>query len=760
MDDITSRGATKQFKWVGTRPVRPDGVPKVTGHAQYGADLAMPGMLVGRILRSPHAHARIRSIDTSKAATLPGVRAVVTSADFPEQKFEYVGPERIAQNFWHMTRNIMAREKALYEGHAVAAVAATSKAIADEALSLIAVDYEVLPHVIDVDEAMKPDAPLLFPDLITRGIDPPPKPSNISKRVEYKLGDVEAGFAAADEIVEMSFKTAPVHQAYIEPQGCVARCDADGQAELWTSSQGHFVVRAYTAQLLGMNLGDLRVYPAEIGGAFGGKTVVYIEPVAVVLARKSGHPVKIVMSREDVFRATGPTSGASMTVKIGAKRDGTIVAADGLFKLQAGAFPGSPFISTCFCAFAPYDIPNARAIGYDVVCNRPKVAAYRAPGSPLGAFAVESVLDVLAQKIGMDPLELRLKNAARKGTQMLSGAKLAHDGYAETIKALLDHPGYNAPLGKNQGRGVASGYWFNGGGESSATVHVNDDGTVVLATGSPDIGGSRASMAIMAAETLGVDYNQVRAIVADTGSIGYTHVTGGSRVTFASGMAVVNATKTVIKDLCKRAATIWDVDPEAVIWEDGYAKPAGANVGDFEPLSLKALAAKAAATGGPITAAASVNAGGQAPGFSTQFCDVEVDPETGKVTILRFVAAQDVGKAIHPSYVEGQIQGGVVQGIGWALNEEYIYNDKGQLDNPGFLDYRCPVASDLPMIDAVLVEVPNPAHPYGAKGVGEVNICPPMAAIANAIAAATGVRMTELPMSPPRLLEAIDAKSA
>ena len=273
MDDITSRETVKQFKWVGTRPVRPDGVPKVTGLAQYGADLAMPGMLVGCILRSPHAHARIRSIDTSKAATLPGVKAVVTSADFPEQKFDYVGPERIAQNFWHMTRNIMAREKALYEGHAVAAVAATSKAIADEALSLIAVDYEVLPHVIDVDEAMKPDAPLLFPDLITRGVEPPPKPSNISKRVEYKLGDVEAGFAAADEIVEMSFKTAPVHQAYIEPQGCVARCDADGQGELWSSSQGHFVVRAYTAQLLGMNLGDLRVYPAEIGGAFGGKTV-------------------------------------------------------------------------------------------------------------------------------------------------------------------------------------------------------------------------------------------------------------------------------------------------------------------------------------------------------------------------------------------------------------------------------------------------------------------------------------------------------
>ena len=757
MNDVTVQD-TKAFKWVGTRPIRPDGVPKVTGRAQYGADLAMPGMLVGRILRSPHAHARIRSIDVSKAAALPGVKAIVTSADFPEQPFAYVGPERVAQNFWHMTRNIMAREKVLYEGHALAAVAAASKAIADEALALIAVDYEVLPHVIDVDEAMKPDAPLLFEDMMTRGIENPKGPSNIAKRNEFNLGDVKAGFAAADEIVEMSFKTAAVHQAYIEPQGCVARFDADGQAELWSSSQGHFVVRNYTCQLLNMKVGDLRVYPAEIGGAFGGKTVVYVEPVAVMLAKKSGAPVKVVMSREDVFRGTGPTSGSSMTVKIGVKRDGTITAAEGLFKLQAGAFPGSPFMSTCMCAFAPYDIANARAVGYDVVSNRPKVAAYRAPGSPIGAFAVESVLDVLAQKIGMDPLQLRLKNAAKKGTKMLAGTTLGHDGYAETIKALINHPGYKVPLGKNQGRGVASGYWFNGGGESSATVHVNDDGTVVVATGSPDIGGSRASMAIMAAETLGVDYDQVRPIVADTASVGYTHVTGGSRVTFATGMAVVDATKIVIKDMCMRAAKTWGVDPEGVVWENGHARPASSNVGDFKPMSIKEIAAKRATTGGPIVAAAGVNPAAVAPGYATQFCDVEVDPDTGKVTILRFVAAQDVGRAIHPSYVEGQIQGGVVQGIGWALNEEYIYDAKGHLQNPGFLDYRCPVAPDVPMIEPVLVEVPNPAHPYGAKGVAEVNICPPMAAIANAIERAVGTRLTDLPMSPPKVLAAIDAR--
>ncbi|MBV9247692.1 MAG: xanthine dehydrogenase family protein molybdopterin-binding subunit, partial [Acetobacteraceae bacterium] len=496
MNDTVSE-SLKRFKWVGTRPIRPDGVPKVTGKALYGADLRMPGMLYGRILRSPHAHARIRSVDTSAAAKLPGVRAIVTSADFPEQKFEYIGPERVAVNFWHVTRNVMAREKVLYEGHAVAAVAAISNAIADEALSLIRVDYEVLPHVIDVDAAMAADAPLLFEDMITRGIEPAPKKaSNISKRLEFKIGDLDKGFAEADVVVEKEFKTAAVHQAYIEPHACSARFDADGQCEIWSSSQGHFQMRALTAQILGMKIGDLRVYPAEIGGGFGGKTVTYLEPVATLLAKKSGRPVRLVMSREDVFRGSGPTSGSSMWVKIGARKDGTITVADGVFKFQAGAFPGSPVMNACLCSFAPYNIANARTVGYDVVCNRPKSAAYRAPGSPISAFAVESVLDMVARQIGMDPLEMRLKNAARIGTPTIYGPKHAHNGYAETIEALLNHPAYKTPLGKNQGRGVASGYWFNGGGESSATLQVNADGTVLVATGSPDIGGSRASMAI------------------------------------------------------------------------------------------------------------------------------------------------------------------------------------------------------------------------------------------------------------------------
>ena len=748
------------FKWVGSRPVRPDGVPKVTGAAKFGADYYLPGMLYGRVLRSPHAHARIRYIDTSRAEALPGVKAVMTGADLPDHRFEYTGPERLAVNFWHVTRNIMAREKVLYEGHAVAAVAAISASIANRALGLIDVDYEVLPYVIDVEEAMAEDAPLLFEDMITRGVHPAPnRPSNVSKRVGFEIGDLGAGFAEADEVIEKRFRTAPIHQAYIEPQACLANWEGGGKAEVWSSSQGHFAVRNLTAKLTGMTIGDLKVNPAEIGGGFGGKTVVYLEPVALTLSKMSGHPVRMNMSREEVFKGTGPTSGASMTVKIGVRRDGTITAAEAILKYQAGAFPGSPVTNGCMCAFAPYDIPNQRTVGYDVVSNRPKAAAYRAPGSPISAFAVESTLDIVAKTVGMDPLEFRLMNAATPGTQMVYGPKLAHGGYVETVQALLDHPGYRAPLGPNQGRGSASGFWFNGAGDSAANVAVNADGTVTIATGSPDIGGTRASMALMAAETLGVDYELIQSSVVDTETVPYCHVTGGSRVTYATGLAVINACEQIIDDLRARAALIWDVDADAVVWEDGRAKPASSNVGDFEPLSLKEIAAKYSATGGPIGATGTVNAGGQAPGFSTQFCDVEVDPDTGRVEILSFVVAQDAGRAIHPSYVEGQMQGGVVQGIGWALNEEYIYDADGRMSNPGFLDYRVPVASDVPMIEPIVVEVPNPNHPYGVKGVGEVSICPPMAAIANAVADAIGRRMQVLPMSPPKVLEALDHRN-
>ncbi len=762
MNDPRTIGLSeRQLKIVGTRPLRPDGVDKVTGRAKFGADLHVANMLVGKVLRSPHAHARIKSIDVSKAQALPGVKAIITSADLCDLPSEFIPAGEMMVNYRDMTRNVMAREKALYEGHAVAAVAAISEAVAAQALKLIRVDYEVLPHVLDVAKAMQPDAPLLHEDMYTIGVEPKPaQPSNVAKRVEFVLGDVAAGFAKADIVIEREFDTQPVHQGYIEPHACVASVSEDGQSELWCTTQGQFIVRSFCAKLLGMDLSKLRVTASEIGGGFGGKTVVYLEPLALALSRKARQPVKMVMSRQEVFQATGPTSGARVWVKIGATKDGKIVAAEALLKYQAGAFQGSPVGPGCMCVFAPYDVENVKVVGFDVVVNRPKVAAYRAPGAPISEFAAESVIDEIAQRLRFDPVELRLKNAAKEGTKAAYGPKFGPIGLVQTLEAARAHPNYTVPLKANQGRGVASGFWFNIGGETCATLNLTEDGTVTLVAGCPDIGGSRASLAMMAAEELGIELDKVRPIIGDTSSLGFNFLTGGSRVTFSAGMAVVEAARSIVRQLRERAAKIWEVPADDVVWEDGFARPARAEIGDKKPLSLADIAKTAGKTGGPIVGNAAITAQGAGPSLATHVVDVEVDPETGKITVLRYTAIQDAGKAVHPSYVEGQMQGGAAQGIGWALNEEYIYDDNGRLLNAGFLDYRVPVASDLPMIDTVIVEVPNPRHPYGVRGVGETPIVPPMAAIANAVANAIGIRFTSLPMSPPRVLAAIDAKRA
>ena len=421
--------SARQFKVVGTRPSRPDGADKVTGRARFGADWNMPGQLVGRVLRSPHAHAVIESIDASRAAALPGVKAVVTSADFGEQENRIVPAGEMQVNLRDVTRNVMAREKALYHGHAVAAVAATTDAIAREALKLIDVRYRVLPHVVDVEDAMKPGAPILHDHLRTDGVEPrPTEPSNVAKRIDFAKGDAAKGFAAAEVVVERRFRTAPVHQGYIEPHACLASAAEDGQVQLWTTTQGHFQVRGFCSRLLGLETSQIRVMAAEIGGGFGGKTVVYLEPVAIRLSQKAGRPVKMVMTREEVFRASGPTSGSSMRVKLGATRDGRIVAADATFALQAGAFPGSPVGPASMCSFACYDIDNVKVEGFDVVSNRPKVAAYRAPGAPISAWAVESTIDELAQELGIDPIEEGLfEGDATRRLRIRSGVRTGHD---------------------------------------------------------------------------------------------------------------------------------------------------------------------------------------------------------------------------------------------------------------------------------------------------------------------------------------------
>jgi CO/xanthine dehydrogenase Mo-binding subunit len=738
----------KALKIIGQRPVRPDGVDKVTGRARFGADFNMPGQLMGRILRSPHAHARIKSIDISKALAVPGVKAIVTRDDF--------NPEKVDPGLHDTLHNIMARDKVLYEGHAVAAVAAIDAHSARKALKLIAVEYEVLPHVTDVEKAMQPDAPVLHEDMFTEGLaTQPEKPSNIAARMEFGHGDIEAGFAEAEVIVEREFRTEAAHQGYIEPHAVVASVNPDGYADMWVCTQGHFMVRNVSAALTGMDVSKLRVTASEIGGGFGGKTTVFLEPVALALSRKCNRPVKLVMTRDEVFKASGPTSSSWMKVKIGAKKNGSITAGFAEMAYQGGAFRGSPVDMGAMCAFACYDLKNVKSIGWDVVVNRPKQAAYRAPGAPQIAFGVESVMDELAEKIGMDPIDFRLANAAKEGTKSSYGPTFGPNGLIETLKAAKAHPNYQVKLGAHQGRGVACGFWFNFGGQTAVSLNVNIDGTIALAVGTPDIGGSRASMGQMAAETLGIGFDKVRTIVADTASLGYNDVTEGSRVTHSSGLATVSAAKEAIQKLCGRAAKMWGIPEEAVEWRDGAAHPAGANAGDFPPLSLADIAKVAGDTGGPIAGHCEINASGAGISFATHLADVEIDPETGRTQVLRYLVVQDAGKAIHPAYVEGQYQGGAAQGVGWALNEEYIYGADGRLQNAGFLDYRIPVCSDMPMIDTVIVEVPNPKHPYGVRGVGETGIVPPLGCLGNAVSHAVGKRMTQVPISPPRILKAL-----
>ena len=761
-----------EYRVVGTRPVRHDGPDKVMGRARYAADIHLPGMLHGKILRSPHAHARIRGIDATRALALPGVHVVVTGADFPDVSAEIKDQEEgAAVNYGFYSRNVMAREKALYRGHAVAAIVADSPHIAEEALELIDVDWEVLPAALTADEAMAPGAPLVHERLVTLANpalrsggwseDDTGDGSNISNHFQFSLGDIEVGFAEADAIVEREYHTKAVHQGYIEPHSATARWNNDDTVTIWASSQGHFALRDHTSRILGISVGQLNVVPMEIGGGFGGKGQggCYLEPVVAALARKVGRPVKIAMTRTEVFTGTGPTSGSHIKVKVGGTRDGRFTAAQASLVYEAGAFPGSPVPSGCRTMFAPYEVPNGFVEGYDVVTNVQKAAAYRAPGSPVAAFAAEQAIDELCEKLGVDPLEFRLNNASKEGSRQVAGPTFRRIGMVEVLQATQEHPHLAAAIpdpsgpGKRTGRGIAAGAWFNGSGPASAVASVMPDGTVSLIEGSPDIGGSRAAMAMHIAEVLGLPAENIKPSIVDTDSIGYSSGAGGSGVTFKMGTAVYQAGEDVRRQLIERAARIWDVPVEDVEYlEDGTLAHKS---DDALRLTFEQMARRLNGTGGPVVGRATANPAGVGNAFAINVADVEVDIETGKVDVLRFTAIQDCGKAIHPSYVEGQIQGGAVQGIGWALNEEYYFDNDGQMLNSSFLDYRMPTALDLPMIDTVIVEVANPGHPLGVRGVGEVSLVPPMAAIGNAIANATGARLENLPMNPATVLESL-----
>ncbi|MXZ03821.1 MAG: xanthine dehydrogenase family protein molybdopterin-binding subunit [Chloroflexi bacterium] len=751
-----------EYKVIGTRPIRHDGLDKVTGRAIYGADIKLPSMIWGAILRSPHAHARIKSIDTSAAEAMDGVHAVVTNADLPQAGDKMVDLGEGVTNLKWAVDNILASDKALYAGHAVAGVAAVDRYTAEEAARAIKVEYEVLRSATNVDDTIDPDMPAILEEFVDSPGAKESGHANHVKEFTHEFGDPDAALAEADHVIEGEFSLEMVHQGYIEPHNATAVWDEDGRLKIWTSTQGAFTVRQQVAAVMQMDESKIRVTPLEIGGGFGGKIPIYLEPVAAALSKKAGNvPVKIIMERRSVFEGSGPAAGGKITLKLGATKDGKIVAADSVLRMEAGGYPGSLVGASGMCIYACYNIPNMRIVGYDVLVNKPKVAAYRAPGSPQVAFAIETLVDDLCEKAGFDKWQFRRDNAAKEGTRRGDGPIFPRIGMEEVLDAAKETDHWNSDIGEAspgrvRGRGFASGYWFNVGLQSSVNLSLNNDGTVELVEGSTDIGGTRASIAMQAAETLGISAEDVNPTVVDTDTVGFTAVTGGSRVTYATGYAAYNASIEMIDKLKVRASRRWSIDEEDVQFEDGVFS----SKSDSElSIGFKDLAGKLDDTGGPVTSTGSVDLEAAGGAYGTHICDLEVDPETGKTDVVRYTIVQDAGRAIHPSYVEGQMQGGAAQGIGWALNEEYYMSDDGVMSNSSYLDYRMPTSLDLPNIETVIVEVPNPVHPYGVRGVGEVPIVPPVPAVGNALKDAIGIRLRETPMNAGRIVAALDSEN-
>ena len=745
------------YKVIGTRPIRHDGYDKVTGRAIYGGDLTLPGLIWGVCVRSPHAHANIKSIDTSAAEAMDGVLAVITGADMPEALDKLVDLGEGNVNFKWASNKLMADDKVVYRGHPVAAVAAVDRYTAEEAARKVVVEYEVLKAVTNVTDALAPDAPIVLPDLVGDDLGEDVTNTNMAEHVRHEFGDVEGAMASAAHTIEREYNMQMVHQGYIEPHNATAVWDEEDRIKIWTSTQGAFAARTQIAGILQVDVSKVKVTPLEIGGGFGGKIPVYFEPIAAILSRKSRRPVKMVMERVAIFETTGPTPGGRMIIKLGADSNGKLTAATADIWFEAGANPGSVIGPAAMCVFSPYEIQHTRIDGWDVVVNKPKTAAYRAPGSPQVAFAMESAVEELCEEAGWDSMQFRIDNVSREGTRRGDGVLFSKIGMEEVLEAAKNSDHWNAPLGdpplgKKRGRGMASGYWFNIGLKSSVNLAVNSDGTVTLVEGSPDIGGTRVAMAMHVAEVLGIGAHDVRPSVVDTELVGYTDVTGGSRTTYATGYACWIAANQLVDELKKRVGILWDINEEDIDFSDGIFN---SKAESEKTIGFKELAGKLADLGGPATSIGNVDLESAGDGFGLHIVDIDIDTETGKTDVVRFTAIQDVGTAIHPSYVEGQLQGGAVQGIGWALNEEYYMEEDGSMANSSFLDYRMPTSLDLPPIDTILVEVPNPLHPYGVRGVGETPICPPIPAIANAIANAIGTRLYNTPMNAGSIMEAL-----
>jgi CO/xanthine dehydrogenase Mo-binding subunit len=762
---------TRDVRGVGLAIPRPDGAEKVTGRVQYVADLQPRGLLHAKLLRSPHAHARIVRIDTSRARALPGVRAVLTAADIPQLKRK--APTR--------SHAVLAIDRVVFVGQPVAAVAADELAIAEEAIDLITVEYQVLPAAVDPLKAMQVGAPPVADAgteadtseamahgavAVAKADAPPPKAANVSQQSRLHRGDLAKGFAESDLVLEKTYRVPMVHQGYLEPHAVLAEWDRTGFLTLWASTQGSFNTRSEVADVLEMSENQIRVIPMECGGGFGGKIRALCEPITALLARATGRPVRYVMTRREELEAGNPAPQVIIRLKTGVKRDGTLKALEAETVLEAGAFSGAVLAVSAVFLASLYKWPAFEVRGAEVLTHKPSIAAYRAPVAPQTIFAIDSHMEQIARTLGLDPVEFRRRHLIVEGDPMANGQPWQSNGGREVLDRIAEHPiwktraEWKASGGNGRGlrgTGLALGGWLGGLQPTGATVRLNPDGTVSVLTGQVDIAGTNIALAQIAASAYGVDIEKIRITTGDTDTAPVTGLSAGSKTVYTVGAAVLQAAEDARRQTLEIAATELEAAVQDLELIDSRVNVRGmpdrgitlAQIGKKGNLYMSKVQ--------PVLGVSRPAFSQQAPGFAAQLARIEVDPDTGEVTVHGFVVVQDVGKAINPIGVEGQMQGGAVQSLGMALTEGLMYDGNGRLMNPSLLDYRKLTAADLPSIETIIVEKPSPSGPFGARGVGEPPIIPAPAAIANAVEDAVGVRITEAPITPERIALALAA---
>lgn len=748
--------------FVGTRVQRVEGVAKVTGELQYASDLRLPRMLYAKVLRSPFAHARIKRIDVTKARAHPGVVAVITAADVPN----------LAKDTTSRGRAVLAVNEVLFYGQPVAAIAAAELSTADEALDLIVVEYEELPAVIEPLEAMRNGSPSVRMPLTeidrseeqehatidATGEEKKEANPNITQHLVFSRGDVEKGFAEADVVMEHTWRASMVHQGYIETHNALVDYDSTGQFTVWSSNRGQFPLRAELSHILGVLETKIRIMPMEPGGAFGSKITPLTEGIAAILARMVQRPVKLTMTRSEDLKAAIPAPQAVVELKTGAKKDGTVTAIQAKVIFDAGAFPGGPLLAGCSLMGGYYRWPNLHIDGYEVLTNKVSVGALRAPGTPQVTFAMESQMDMMAQKLGLDPLEFRLQNAVAQGDLLPNNRPYPRIGLKECLQQVQGSDLWKRrkSLPPHHGVGIAVGGWLGGMQPAGATITLNLDGTVSVQIGAIDVTGVVTSFTQIAADALGLPLGSVIVRTADSSAAPYAGQSGGSKTLRSVGQAVRLAAQDMLDQMYRIAADKLEASPGDLEAVDGKVRVKGS---PEKNLGFELLATLTTSMGGgysPIEGRGSAGSPPQAPGFTCQAAEVAVDPETGAVTIIDAVCAQDVGFAVNPMLVEGQIQGGVVQSLAIGFSEEMQFDDKGVLRNPSLLDYRMLTALDVPRVTTYLVEVPSSDPLYGVRGVGEPPIVAGAAAVANAIANAVGARVTQIPATAERILRALN----